>query len=375
MPESQTTILVVDDEMTAVKRIEALLMPHRYRVLTALSGEEALRALHREKPDLVLLDVLMPGLDGFEVCRRIKTDAETQLIPVLLMTVLNDMKDRIEGFDAGADDFLSKPVHRDELLARIRASLRRKATFEHKVDATRQRLQSATERKSQLLTHMSHELRTKLDAIIGFSEILQEQFCGELNDRQAEYISYILSSGTDLLMGVNGLLEMAKIEIGEASLQRRTLSLRPSIETCLDLVRGHAQAHAITLSLTMEETIGDVVGDETQLKQMIFHLLSMAVQLTPDGGEVGIEVTQMAQTIRIVIRSTDTAPVSEDHQAALEGSDKAWAGAGAGLALTKRFAELHGGTLEVQHLTGQGSTYTLSLPVSASSFNPPPSPA
>lgn len=361
MSESQSTILVVDDEMTAVKRVEALLIPRHYRVLTALSGEEALRAIHREKPDLVLLDVLMPGLNGFEVCRRIKTDTETQLVPVLLMTVLNDMEDRIKGFDVGADDFLSKPVHRGELLARIRASLRRKATFERKVDATRQRLQSASERKSQFLTDMSHELRTKLDAIIGFSEILQEQYYGELNAQQAEYISYILSSGTDLLMGVNGLLEMAKMEIGEVALELRPLPLRPVIETCLDLVRGQAQAHAITLSLTMDETIEDVIGDETQLKQIIFHLLFNAVKATPDDGEVDIDVKQLSQMIQIVIRNSDT--------------DPAWAEADAGLALTKRVAELHGGIFEWQHITGQERTYTLSLPESASPLNRPPSPA
>ncbi|PON12768.1 hypothetical protein C2W62_37885 [Candidatus Entotheonella serta] len=162
----------------------------------------------------------------------------------------------------------------DELLARIRASLRRKETFDRKVDANQQRLQSTTERKSHILTDMSHELRTKLDAIIGFSEILQEQFCGELNDQQAEYISYILTSGTDLLMGVNGLLEMVQIDIGEASLQLHPLPLRPSLETCLELVRGHAQAHAITLSLTVDETVSDVrCGcDATQTNGFSFAL-------------------------------------------------------------------------------------------------------
>ncbi len=369
MAEPQTMILIVDDEITAVKRVEALLTPRHYWVVTALSGEEALHVLHGEKPDLILLDVLMPGLDGFEICRRIKTNAETQLTPVLLMTVLNDMEDRIKGFDAGADDFLSKPVHRDELLARIRASLRRKETFDRKVDANQQRLQSTTERKSHILTDMSHELRTKLDAIIGFSEILQEQFCGELNDQQAEYISYILTSGTDLLMGVNGLLEMVQIDIGEASLQLHPLPLRPSLETCLELVRGHAQAHAITLSLTVDETVSDVVVDATQLKQMVFHLLSIAIKSTPDDGEVGIEVNKLAQTIRIVVRNTNTSFVAEDTQSVQEESDRDWAEAGVGLALTKRFAEPHGGAIEIQHITGQGSTYTLSLPMPDSSLS------
>ncbi len=270
-------------------------------------------------------------------------------------------------------------MHRNELLARIRASLRRKETIDHKVNATQQRLQSATERKSHLLTNMSHELRTKLDTIIGFSEVLQEQFCGKLNAQQAEYVNYILTSGTDLLMGVNGLLEMTKMEIGEATLQLRMLPLRPLLEECLELVRGHAQAHAVTLSLTVDDDIDRVTGDEIQLKQIIFYLLSMVIKSASDNGQAGIEVDQTDQTIRIAVWSAGTAMVPEA-QLPLESFDESQetvslhaVGPATGLALTKRFIELHRGTLDVQHQTGQGNTLILSLPVPDQPFDSPSS--
>ena len=133
MSESPATILVVDDETKNVKLMEALLLPRGYRVITASNGEEALQRVSQERPDLILLDVMMPIMDGFETCKRLKDDPDTRLIPVVIMTALGQVEDRVKGIEAGADDFLTKPVHRDELLARIHTSLRLKQTIDHKV--------------------------------------------------------------------------------------------------------------------------------------------------------------------------------------------------------------------------------------------------
>src|SRR5712691_9805715 len=133
MAEPQATILVVDDEVRNVRLMEAILAPRGYTVVTAYNGEEALQQVQWQRPDLILLDVMMPGMNGFEVCRSLKDNADTCLIPVVIMTALGQVEDRIKGIEAGADDFLTKPVNRDELLARIRTSLRLKQTMEHQV--------------------------------------------------------------------------------------------------------------------------------------------------------------------------------------------------------------------------------------------------
>ena len=133
MAEPQAKILVVDDEARNVKLMEAILAPRGYTVVQAYNGEEALQQVQWQRPDLILLDVMMPGMNGFEVCRRLKDNADTCLIPVVIMTALGRTADRIKGIEAGADDFLTKPVNRDELLARIRTSLRLKRAIDHKV--------------------------------------------------------------------------------------------------------------------------------------------------------------------------------------------------------------------------------------------------
>jgi DNA-binding response OmpR family regulator len=133
MAEPQATILVVDDEVRNVRLMEAILAPRGYTVVTAYNGEEALQHVQWQRPDLILLDVMMPGMNGFEVCKSLKDNADTCLIPVVIMTALGQTEDRIQGIEAGADDFLTKPVNRDELLARIRTSLRLKRAIDHKV--------------------------------------------------------------------------------------------------------------------------------------------------------------------------------------------------------------------------------------------------
>jgi DNA-binding response OmpR family regulator len=140
MVTSQATILVVDDDPKHLRLVEVLLRPRGYTVVTAANGAAALEQVHRAQPDLILLDVMMPLVDGFEVCKLLKDHPATRLIPVVMMTALGSVEDRIKGIDAGADDFLTKPVHRDELLARIRTSLRLKQAIDATLDRFRQEI-------------------------------------------------------------------------------------------------------------------------------------------------------------------------------------------------------------------------------------------
>jgi DNA-binding response OmpR family regulator len=173
------TILVVDDEAKNVKLLDALLTPRGYRVVTAADGETALRQVEALQPDLVLLDVMMPVMDGFEVCRRLKDHPRTCLIPVIIMTALDRLQDRVQGIDAGADDFLTKPVHREELLARVRTSLRTRQAIERQVRSSSRPLYLTLQRQGdQLLLDLAGLDSVPPRASVQFDEGL----LGEMSD-------------------------------------------------------------------------------------------------------------------------------------------------------------------------------------------------
>jgi signal transduction histidine kinase len=222
----------------------------------------------------------------------------------------------------------------------------------HEVADKSRLLEAASRHKSEFLANMSHELRTPLNAILGFSEVLAERMFGEVNEKQAEYLQDILSSGRHLLSLINDILH-----------------LPTALDNALTLVRERATRHGITLSQTVNVGVGDIVADERKVKQILLNLLSNAVKFTPEGGRVGLTATAGDGAITIAVSDTGIG-IAPDDQAAIfeEFRQVGWEdarkqeGTGLGLTLAKKFVELHGGRIEVQSQVGQGSTFTFTLP-------------
>ncbi|MBI2217805.1 MAG: GAF domain-containing protein [Candidatus Rokubacteria bacterium] len=231
-------------------------------------------------------------------------------------------------------------------------------------------LEVANRHKSEFLANMSHELRTPLNAIIGFSEVLFERMFGELNDKQDEYVRDIYSSGRHLLSLINDILDLSKVEAGRTELELERFDLPQAVQNALMLVRGRADAHGIRLELSIDGRLGEFVGDQRKIKQILLNLLSNAVKFTPDGGRVSIEARAVDGVVEVSVADTGIGIAPEDHPAVFEefrqvGTDYARKreGTGLGLALAKRFVELHGGTIGVKSAPGEGSTFTFTLPV------------
>jgi signal transduction histidine kinase len=230
-------------------------------------------------------------------------------------------------------------------------------------------LEVANRHKSEFLANMSHELRTPLNAVIGFSEVLLEQMFGEVNDKQAEYLQDILSSGRHLLSLINDILDLSKIEAGRMELEVGEFSLPLMLETTITLVRERASRSGIALSLETDERLDAVVADERKIKQVVVNLLSNAVKFTPQGGRVAVRALPADGTVEISVSDTGIGIAAEDQEAIFEefrqvGTDYARKreGTGLGLALARRLVELHGGRIWVKSELGRGSTFTLSLP-------------
>jgi GAF domain-containing protein len=240
--------------------------------------------------------------------------------------------------------------------------------FREIADKSRQ-LEAASRHKSEFLANMSHELRTPLNAIIGFSEVLAERMFGEVNEKQAEYLQDILSSGRHLLSLINDILDLSKVEAGRLELELGRFHLPTALDNALILVRERATRHGVTLTQTVDPGVGDIVADERKVKQILLNLLSNAVKFTPEGGRVGLTATAAEDGITIAVSDTGIGIAPEDQAAIFEefrqvGRDdtRTQEGTGLGLTLAKKFVELHGGRIWVRSQVGQGSTFTFTLP-------------
>jgi signal transduction histidine kinase len=231
-------------------------------------------------------------------------------------------------------------------------------------------LEAASRHKSEFLANMSHELRTPLNAIIGFSEVLGERMFGELNDKQAEYIEDILSSGRHLLALINDILDLSKVEAGRMELELSRFDLPAAIGSAVILVRERATRHGLALDVSVDDRLGPFVGDERKIRQVLLNLLSNAVKFTPEGGRVTVRAAPADGAVEISVSDTGIGIAPEDQEAIFQefrqvGTDYARKreGTGLGLALARRFIDLHGGRIWVKSRLGEGSTFTFNLPV------------
>jgi signal transduction histidine kinase len=243
------------------------------------------------------------------------------------------------------------------------------ADLERKVDERTRELAIANQHKSDFLANMSHELRTPLNAIIGFSEALNERLFGELNEKQADYLRDIHSSGKHLLSLINDILDLSKIEAGRMELELSDFDLPAALQNAITLVRERAQRHSISVSLDVARGIGTIRADERKLKQILLNLLSNAVKFTPDGGRIDVVAVANAEQVQISVLDTGVGIAPEFQSAVFDefrqvGRDYSAnnEGTGLGLALTKRFVELHGGQIRLQSEPGKGSVFSFTIP-------------
>jgi len=243
------------------------------------------------------------------------------------------------------------------------------AELERKVAERTNQLEVANRHKSEFLASMSHELRTPLNAIIGFSEVLQERMFGDMNEKQLEYVNDINESGMHLLSLINDILDLSKIEAGRMELDLSRFHVPSAIGNALTLMRERASRHFVTLRSAVDERVGEITGDERKFKQILLNLLSNAVKFTPEGGKIEVRASRVDGRIEIAVADNGVGIAPEDHTAVFEefrqiGKDYTTKseGTGLGLALTRKFVELHGGSIRLQSEPGKGSTFSFTLP-------------
>jgi signal transduction histidine kinase len=359
-------VLIVDDSEDDVEMLQRFLGGEDTVIRGLTDSTQAEQVFDEFEPDLVLLDLHMPQPDGLEILRRIR-DARSRLgfLPVLVLTGDMGRVARNNALDLGADDFLIKPLDRQEVVLRVRNLL---STRRLHVELAR-----AYRHKSEFLASMSHELRTQLSSVIGFSELLISDTTGRFDGpRRLQFLTQINSSGRYLLDLTSDILDLAKIESGQSVLRIENVQIADVVNGVTSAMEPLAAKKTIRI-VTDLTAHGQVPADAGKLKQMLLNLVSNAVKFTPEGGCVTIAAQRLVAAVEISVSDTGIGIAESDREHLFEefrqvDSDVARQhhGTGLGLALTKRFVELHGGHIRLTSEVGRGSVFTLSLPLAPS---------
>lgn len=387
---ARARILVVDDNPAGVDLMRAQLDGEGYSIDSAGDGEQALEKVSETTPDLVILDIMLPKMSGFEVCKRIKGNEATRSIPVIMVTALNDMESRAKGITAGADEFLSRPVDRSELLARVKSLLRisrlhnelaeesrtaresdEKLEMQQKVlKSMSAQLMQASHLKYEFIVNMSHSLRTPLNVIIGFSEMLQDELVGDLNDKQSKYVSNIRESGTELHRLIANIVDVFKLDTGKVALETTEFMLKDTIDSVLAAYESTARDNRIEVIVEVAPEVSRICADPQKLSTVLDNLLSNAFKFTPSGGTVSVTAEECDGMVQICVadsgiglRPEDCERVFSEFYRVPDTGAAGGAGSGLGLAISRKLVLMHGGDIRAESEKGAGARFIFTLPL------------
>lgn len=379
-------ILIVDDTPANLEVLSSIL-GQDYRISIATSGHDAIRlAMRSPQPDLILLDIMMPEIDGYQVCSALKKQPETGDIPIIFVTALNEMESEERGLRLGAVDYILKPVAPSIVKARVHTHLslyNQTRLLKSMVDARTEELQKAKDEaekankaKSTFLANISHELRTPLNGIMGMTHLLLDIASTE---EQQDFLKDTLDSANRLQTLVNDLLALSSIEAGEIKFRPRCLDVRTTLGATIDFYRSRAQQKGLEFELTIEDSVPQcVVADLERVRQALMNILNNAVRFTTSGA-VCLTIKAWGQsigtpdsnTIGLLFsvtntgRGLDESTKEELFEPFTIGEDymtKANSGAGLGLSISKRIVDLMGGHLWLESGEAGQTTFCFVAP-------------
>ncbi len=369
--ETLANILVVDDNLDNLKLLVHMLKAGGYKVRPVTGGELALKAVRRMPSDLILLDINMPDLDGYEVCRRLKADDRLKDIPVIFLSAFGETADKVRGFSAGGVDYITKPFELEEVKARISAHLRiRQLQSElerqnSRLQASVQELRKLEELRNNLTDMIVHDMRSPLTGISEYLELGLES--SELPEKTRKWLTAAKDCVRVLMEMANTLLDVSRMEAGELPLEPTLCDLRTLADQAADSMRMMAEQKEITVRVRGDSE--PVSCDQDLIRRVINNLLHNALKYTPKGGAVGIVISRAAEGPHIKVTDTGCGIPPEYHEKIFEKFGQVPAkgrgprrSSGLGLAFCRLALQSHCGQIGVESEPGKGSTFWFTLP-------------
>jgi len=378
-------ILIVDDQLENLQVLSQTLSEAGYKVKGAVKGEMALRASRSGNLDLILLDIKLPDMNGYAICEQLKQDRQTHDIPIVFLSALDEVLDKVRAFQVGGVDYITKPFQVEEVLARIEHQLtirRLQNQLQEQNTTLQQEIQerkkaeeeaaAASKAKSQFLANMSHELRTPLNSILGFTQVMLRDY--QTDDEQREYLEIINRSGEHLLDLIDDILDLSKIEAGIIQLNEKDLDLYHLLDGLEDLFQVKAESKKVVLEFDIDTQVPQYIKvDEQKLRSCLINLIGNSIKFT-EFGRVELSVTVQSEPSNqphIQFKVTDTGPgISQEEQGDLfkafvqtSTGIKSAQGSGLGLSITQKFVYLMGGEISVTSKVGQGTVFIFDIPL------------
>lgn len=355
----KSKVLIVDDIADNIRVLGQMLSEKNYDITVAMNGVEALESIDAEKPDLILLDINMPGMDGYEVCEKIKANADTSDIPVIFLTANTEIDKVVKGFDVGAVDYITKPFNSKELFSRVKTQL--------EIINTRRQLEESLAIKNRFFRIIAHDLRSPFNALIGFSNLLLTDT--KINSDQKEaFIQVIHETSRKGLGLLDNLLTWARTQTNTIEQKTEKLNLRLVSETVTQLLGLSALHKNISIENMIPSDIY-VMADNQALQTIFRNLVSNAIKFTKEEGNILLQAYSRDNKVVISVNDNGVGIDDEikenifriDKKTTSEGTNKE-TGTGLGLILVKDFVEKNGGIINVESKVGEGTTFIFTLP-------------
>ena len=365
MEAGSNSILIVDDNHQNVKVLGLALKEKAYSLTVAFNGPDALSIVNSTHIDLILLDIMMPGMDGYEVCRQLKAKAETAAIPVIFITALTEINSIVRGFEVGGVDYITKPFKKEELYARVGSQLE---ITNQRIQLEKQTLElkNTISSRDKLYSIIAHDLRSPLANI---KTILMALTDGQIDaDSFNQLVGMLLKSTNETYDLLENLLYWSKSQLNAVKPEKQSCPAEEIISEAISLLKPVAETKEINLDGKSDEN-PTVLADKNMMKTVMRNLISNALKFTPRGGEISVWASESENDTRLLVEDTGLG-ISPENMDKLFDKKKSFTtagtesekGSGLGLKLIYDFVKMHDGEIEVDSVLGKGTKFTVCLP-------------